>query len=124
MPAADRLADLARRALYAASLLEREPALGDKLRFATNELLFRINDRLAAPNDDATWARYKPEIESLAERVFAGHFELTRSGGPKELFAVRVTTSGSAPLGALLDRVGGPPGPDASLAPAERARHG
>src|SRR6516162_5032506 len=42
-PPAERLGDLVRRTLNAAALLEREPALSGKLRFATNELLFRIN---------------------------------------------------------------------------------
>ena len=49
---ADRLADLARRTLHAASLLERDPTLSGKLRFATNELLFRVNDRLAQQRRD------------------------------------------------------------------------
>ena len=46
---AERLGDLARRTLHAASLLEKDLALTGKVKFATNELLFRVNDRLAAP---------------------------------------------------------------------------
>lgn len=111
---ADRLADLARRTLHAASLLERDPALEGKLRFATGELLFRINDR-RAPNDDATFTAVRPELEALAKRLFETSFELTRVGGPKELFAVRLTSAASPPLATLLARAGGPPGPDASL---------
>jgi hypothetical protein len=111
---ADRLADLARRTLQAASLLERDPALSGKLRFATSELLFRINDR-RTPSNDATFAAVRPELEALAKRLFEGPFELARVGGPKELFAVRLTSTASAPLATLLSRTGGPPGPDASL---------
>ena len=114
-PPAERLADLARRTLNAAALLEREPALSGKLRFATNELLFRINDRLAAPNSDATFASVKPELEELTRRIFGGPVELTRLGGSKALFAVRVTAPTSLPLATLLERAGGPPAPDASL---------
>jgi hypothetical protein len=114
-PPAERLADLARRTLNAASLLERDPALSGKLRFATNELLFRINDRLAAPNTDATFASVRPELEALARQIFGGPIELTRVGGSKSLFAVRVTASASPPLATLLERAGGPPAPDASL---------
>src|SRR5579862_2439466 len=40
-PPASRLTDVARRTLHAALLLERDPALAGKMRFATNELLFR-----------------------------------------------------------------------------------
>jgi hypothetical protein len=111
----EQLADLARRTLHAASLLEREPELSGALRFATNELLFRINDRLAAPNTDATFVSVKPELEELANQVFGGGFELARAGGPKDLFAVRITSAVSVPIATLLERAGGPPGPDASV---------
>jgi hypothetical protein len=113
--AGERLGDLARRTLHAASLLEKDASLGGKLRFETNELLFRINDRLAAPNTDATFAALKGELEALAKQLFAGPFELQRDGGPKELFAVRIKSGAGAPLATLLERAGGVPGADASL---------
>lgn len=109
-PAPDeRLNDLARRTLHAADLLEREAELGGKLRFATSELLFRINDRLAAPSTEETFASVRPELERLAERLFAGPFELTKQGGPKDLFTVRIASAVSPPVAALLERVGGAP---------------
>ena len=112
---AERLSDLARRTLYAASLLEKDLALTGKIKFATNELLFRVNDRLAAPNSDATFAALKPELETLAKTLFGGPCDLTRVGGPKELFAVRIKSNAAAPLATLLERAGGPPAADASL---------
>ncbi len=111
---ADRLADLARRTLHAASLLEQDPSLSGKIRFATNELLFRINDRLL-PNTDGTLAAVRAELDALAKRIFQGSFDLKRTGGPKELFSVRLTSVASVPLSTLLERAGGPPGPDGSL---------
>jgi hypothetical protein len=114
-PAAERWSDLARRALHAATLLEGEPTLGGRLRFATNELLLRVNDRLAAPNDARTFAALSPELEAFARRLFPGPVDLKRAGGPKDLFAVRITAATSAPLARLLENAGGPPGPDASL---------
>jgi hypothetical protein len=113
----DRLGDLARRTLYAASLLERDPALSGQLRFATHELLFRINDRLAAPSTDATFAAVRPELAALGLRLFGDTLELARVGGPKDLFAVRLTGPAAASTAGLLERAGGPPGPDASQAP-------
>ncbi|HVU49216.1 MAG TPA: hypothetical protein VHL80_00940 [Polyangia bacterium] len=109
----ERLTDLARRALHAAALLEKD--LGGKLAFATNELLFRINDRLAAPNTDATFAAVRGELEALGQQLFAGPFELQRVGGPKELFAVRFKSGATPTLATLLERAGGPPAADASL---------
>jgi hypothetical protein len=113
--AGERLSDLTRRTLYAATLLEKEPSLGGKLTFATGEMLFRINDRLAAPSTDATFAGIKGELEALGQQLFAGAFELARVGGPKELFAVRFKSAASASLATLLERAGGPPAADASL---------
>jgi len=112
---AERLTDLARRTLHAAALLEREPSLGGKLRFRPGELLFRLNDRLAAGNTDAAFAALKPEIEELGKRLYAGPFEVTRVGGPKDLLSLRITSNAAAPLGTLLERAGGPPAADASL---------
>ena len=104
-----RITDLARRTLHAAWLLENEPALAGKLRFSTGEILFRINDRLLAPNSDVTFASLRPELEGLGRRIFAAPFELTRAGGPKDLFAVRMTSPKLDPLATLLERMGGPP---------------
>jgi hypothetical protein len=114
-PPAERLADLARRTLHVASLLEREPALKGKLRFDPSELLFRVNDRLEAPSSDETFGALRGELEALAAQVFGGPFELARVGGPKDLFSVRFTSRSGAPLATVLERAGGPPGPDGSL---------
>ena len=115
MAPGERLSDLARRTLHAALLLEKDLALTGKIKFATNELLFRVNDRLAAPSSDATLAALRPELETLCKTLFAAPFELARVGGAKELFAVRITSGTSAPLAMLLERAGGPPAADASL---------
>jgi hypothetical protein len=110
-----RLDDLARRTFFAAGLLEREPTFEGKIRFVTNELLFRVNDRLLAQNDEPTFSALRPELEAFGKKIFGGACELTRVGGPKELFGVRLTTPVSAPLATLLERAGGPPAADASL---------
>jgi hypothetical protein len=107
-----RLADTFRRAIHAALLLEQESALGGKLRFRTHEWLFRINDRLAAPNGEATLAAVKPELEAFCRHLFQGGdtgHELQRVGTSRQLFAVRISTPGAPGLAALLDRLGGPP---------------
>ena len=109
-PPAERLADLARRTLHAAHLLEQDPAFGGKLRFLTGELLFRVNDRLAAPAADPTFAALRPELDDFARKLFGGPANLTRHGGDKDLFAVRIAAPG-APLATLLERAGGPPAP-------------
>jgi hypothetical protein len=109
-----RLEDLFRRTLHAAALLEKEPTLAGALAFASNEFLFRINDRLAGPATDETFVAVRPELDALGRRLFAGApFELGRVGDDKSLFAVRMAApKETAPLGTLLARLGGPPGSD------------
>jgi hypothetical protein len=114
----ERLGDLARRTLHAASLLEQDAAFGGKLKFTTGELLFKINDRLAAPNDDATFASVKPELEALADKLYPGAATLERAGNAKDLLSVRIKSSATPSLSTLLERAGGPPAADASLVTA------
>jgi len=108
-----RLTDAFSRALHAALLLEKEPALAGKLRFGTKEWLLRINDRLGAPNNDGTFAAVKPELETFCRRLFeGGSFELGRVGTARQPFAVRIRSAGAPSLAALLERLGGPPPSD------------
>ena len=108
-----RLEDLFRRTLHAAALLQKEPSLKGGLTFSPGELLFRINDRLAAPATDETFAAVRPELEALGRRLFEAPFELTRVGDARSLFTVRlVSPTQTADLATLLGRLGGPPGGD------------
>jgi hypothetical protein len=110
-----RLSDLFRRTLHAASLLEEEGALNGALRFAPNEFQLRINDRLAAPQGEATFLAMKPELEAVARQVFEGPFTLTPVGDQKSLFGVTVASAAAnVELGTLLARLGGPPVADLS----------
>ena len=117
----DRLADAFRRTLHAASLLEADSSLaarGARLRFRTDELLFRINDRLAAPNDDATFAAVKPELEAFCRELFAGPCALSRAGDARGLLSVKITSAARTDVGTLLGRLGGAPQADRSLTDA------
>jgi hypothetical protein len=111
-PAADqRLSDLFRRTVHAAALLEREPALSGKLSFRTDEWVFRVNDRLAAPNTAQSIAALKPELEAFAAHAFAGAtVTVVPAGEPRQLATLRITATPAPTLAGLLERLGGPPG--------------
>jgi hypothetical protein len=107
-PLADQLTDAFRRAIHAARLLEGDPALAG-LSFATDEWLFRINDRLLAPNSDQSHAAVTPTLQAFCARVFPGaKVELSRSGTTRTLFAIRIATNPAPTLAAVLERLGGP----------------
>jgi hypothetical protein len=103
--AAERLPDAFRRLLTAARLLET--SFEGKVKLRTDELLFRINDRLAAPSSEATFASLRPELDQFCGKLFggAGH-KLALVGGPKQLFSVKITSDAKADLATLLGRVG------------------
>jgi hypothetical protein len=82
--------DAFRRALHACQLLESESDLG--FSFGTDEVLFRVQDRLAAPNDEATYQAYRGPLEEVAGAFFGGSNSLQQIGSAREPFAVRITT--------------------------------
>jgi hypothetical protein len=94
--------DAFQRALNACQLLEEESSLG--LQFATDEVLFRVQDRLAAPNEDATYDAYKPPLEQTASAFFGGAPSLERVGTDREPFSVRIRTGASGTVADALAR--------------------
>jgi hypothetical protein len=105
-PPAERLADAFRRTFRAARLLEREARLPTGFGFRTDELLFRIPDRLVARNDEETRGRFQPELTRLLDRMYAGSaFDVARYGTAKQPFTLRVVATGAPDLDTLFDRL-------------------
>ena len=76
-------------AVAACGRLEQEPAFAGKLKFDPGDCEFSINDRLLAPNREATYRTLKPEFDRfLAEVWGAGSYSLERRGEERELFQV------------------------------------
>ncbi len=72
--------DLARRI---AEKLEAEPALAGRLKFRTDELSIKLNDRLAAPNSPETFAAVRADIERLARHLY-GSVPVSIAHAPNE----------------------------------------
>src|SRR3984893_14900781 len=68
----DRLEQAARAALSACRRLEEEPRLGGKLRFNGREIEIFINDRLLAPNCDATREAFDSDFKNFFKQLFQG----------------------------------------------------
>ena len=85
----DRLQQAARAALAACAKLEQEPRLGGKLRFNGREIELFVNDRMLAPNDEATRAAADPELRNFAGKLFqGGEYSLAYGRDPRCLFGV------------------------------------
>jgi hypothetical protein len=89
----DRLKQATRSALSACQRLESEPRLDGKLRFNGQEIEVFINDRLLAPNRDATREALSSELSSFFQKLFGGsEYSLSHDRDPRRLFTVSVTT--------------------------------
>jgi hypothetical protein len=101
------LATVCRKALKACQLLERKtPELQDRLRFRGEALQLFANDRLAAPNTEATADALQPALDALLARLYpGGATRITREPDPKERFTLTIEAAEPVTVDALLDRL-------------------
>ncbi len=95
-----------RSVLRAASLLEKDPALGGRYRFATSRVEFGISDRLRAPSNEQTLASVRPALESVVKSLYGKSAEsISLASGPREPFMVTIEAGASPPVDTLLDQL-------------------
>ena len=86
-PASSALRGAVDKALAACSFLEVDS--GGKLAFDRNELRVGFDDRLRAPNDPATFAALRPDLDALAGSLW-GSGSIEQVGDPRAPFAARL----------------------------------
>jgi hypothetical protein len=90
----DALRQAMRASLIACQRLETEPRLEGKLRFNGQEIEFFVNDRLLAPNRDATRKALHSDFETFFEKLFRGsEYSLAYPNEPRRLFGVLAKSS-------------------------------
>jgi hypothetical protein len=105
-PPERRLADALFRTLRAAQLLERALGPSGGLTFRTDELLFRVPDRLVARNDEETRDRIQPQLEAFLGEIYPGRpLDIARYGTAKQPFTLRVIAPDAPEVQTLLERV-------------------
>jgi hypothetical protein len=103
----DRLKQAARAALTACHRLETDSRLGGKLRFHGQEIEIFINDRLLAPNSDATRAAADPDFRAFANKLFRGaEYSMTHDSDRRRLFGVALKSSRPFSVEELLEALG------------------
>jgi len=81
-------------ALSAAKRLETAAPFSGKLHFDEGDVEVILNDRLLAPNTDATWEALRPEIARFFASVYgADNVTLERRGEPRDRFRVGAKTT-------------------------------
>lgn len=102
----DRLLQAARAALTACKRLESEAGLDGKFRFGGREIEMFINDRLLAPNTDATRQAAQPDLDAFFKKLFRGaEFSLSYGTDPRRLFTASATASKPFQVGELLSNL-------------------
>ncbi len=89
------VADAFKRALTACVRLQKESGLS--LAFSAQEALFSIQDRLHAPNDDATFDAFKATLEPIAKKAL-GDVTLTREGDARLGLTIRIRAQGAGSM--------------------------
>jgi hypothetical protein len=91
---AERLRLVARDALAACTVLESTPSLAGRLRFRHDEALVVVNDRLHAPNTEATFDALRHDLDRVMRDVLGiPAIALVREPDPKRRFAVHARVS-------------------------------
>ena len=104
---ATQLRTALQRVLKAAELLEHEAAFKPALKFNISEIEVRFVDRLNFQNNPTTFDSIKDDVTAvLSEFYGASAVQIEQvQGDPRELFALRVTTSGVTSLADVKDAV-------------------
>ena len=90
----EKLRGVLRAALENCRRLEAEPALRGKLRFAANEAVIELNDRLLGANSRESFEAIKGDIESVAAQLFGrAALSVERHGDARRRLNVHVKTS-------------------------------
>ncbi len=101
----ERLCAAVRDTLKAAAKLEAEPGLKGKLKFKTDELVIRLNDRLLAPPNEQTVAAAKGDIEAVAKSVLGNGATVESRVTPLTMVEFRIRSKESLPISGLLTKV-------------------
>ncbi len=101
----DRLAQAARAALTVCQRLEADSRLDGRLRFNGQEIEIFINDRLLAPNSDAT-REAASDFQAFSQKLFRGvEYSTSYERDPRKLFAVSIKAARPLSVADLLERL-------------------
>jgi hypothetical protein len=102
---AEAVRGLLAAALRAAGAIERDGSGG--VRFATDTLVIQVVDRLAAPNDRASYRRAADLLAPLFNGLYGEKHEVVHASeaDPRQLLAIQVTARDAAPAAELVERL-------------------
>jgi hypothetical protein len=104
----EKLRSVFRSALENCRKLEEEPSLRGKLRFAANEPVILVNDRLLGSNSEESFDEIEGDIASFAKQLFgSADVNFERNSDPRERLHVRMKTAAAVDLRKALENLQG-----------------
>lgn len=102
----ERLISVCREALSACHRLEQETEFSGRFRFLGNEIQVIANDRLVAPNTEATFASLSPVLRELFHGLYGGaEYSLVQESDPQERFSVAARAAEPQAIATLIKRL-------------------
>jgi hypothetical protein len=102
----DLLRHAFRAALKNCRKLEEEPALSGKLRFAANEAVISLNDRLLGDNTRESFESIEGDVELVSTQLFGGTAaKLERDNDPRQRLNFHVKTSALVSVAQALENL-------------------
>ena len=115
----ERLVQAAHAAISACQRLQADTRLNGKLYFNGHDIEIFVNDRLLAPNSEATRTALNAEFQAFSARLFGGsEYSLSFGNEPRRLLAVSLKASRAFTVGELLTNLRSAPVADGA------AKHG
>jgi len=103
----DRLKTTLFSTLEACLKLEHDLTLGGHVQFLTDSFLFKIEDRLLAPNTRATFDQVWPTLKPIVQRLHdTDKIEANQTGDEQAAFQLLIQTGTKRPIADLEDRTG------------------
>lgn len=105
-PVGERLRGAFAAALKACRRLEEHPDLAGRVRFRGSEALLVVNDRLRAPNTEATLEALRRHLDGFVAVLFpGGSARVRRDPDPRERLTLRIEAQEDPPVASLLARI-------------------
>jgi hypothetical protein len=103
----ERLRQATLAALQACRRLESDASLGGTLQFNGQDVEIFFNDRLLAPNNDATRAAAEPGLRAFLDELFHGsEYSLSFDSDPRRLFGAAAKAARAFDTAELLRNLG------------------
>lgn len=103
----ETLHDSLKTTLAHAALVEGDATFKVKPKFLAGDVKFIVNNRAIAPNNDATLAALKPELDALFSKVYgAGNYTLEREQDARQRFMVHVKAKSAVTVAEALSKLG------------------